>query len=146
MKLAHIFENTERGSSGGNNAPGSMSYDQAFEKLNAHANNEDFFIFDDVETKDAFDIIALVQTGHIDSQKPTTMSPHRAETPEDLHGSFEVEWNIVSYAKSMDEDGEIWTVHEFDSEPDELTNAGEKHIDDDIHEKVGNQEPEHPDY
>lgn len=143
MKLNQIFESTERGAVGGQHAPGSMSMDQAQAKLEEQADSRSIFFYDDVDTKDHYTIMALVEVGHIDSQKPTTNQLSRAETPEDFHGSFEVEWELTDYAYSDDEDGEFWTIHEASKDPVELTDRSNEMINDDIHEKVGSLEPEY---
>ncbi len=145
MKLAQIFESTERGNVGGMNAPGSMSMEDAQHALEQYADNQETFFFDDVENSDNIDIMVLAKVDNVDHQAPHNGSAWSVDSDVDYHGYTDVEWSIVKYAVSHDEDGEHWQV--MDGEP-KLSEAGQKNLDEMIGEKVqdGIDNPGHPDY
>lgn len=142
MKLAQIFEATERSQAGtgGNEQPPEqpgISYDQMIEKMQGEDDGSEVIFIDDIEIKDPksqaeYDSCVVYEIGNIDHQAPHRGSAWSVDSDVDYYGYTDIEGEIVYWAHSLDEDGERWEIVKGSVE---LTKRGEEHLDKLLHER-----------
>lgn len=101
MKLQELLEDEQQVSHFNN-------YDEYVKFLESKANDSDTFHFEQIaaSNENEYDIIAQV---HDFVSTPGGREPARAETPEEVHGSTEIEWSVIFFGSGdFDNDTKFW--------------------------------------
>ena len=151
MKLAQIFEATERSQAGtgagGEQPPEQpgISYEEMIEKMEGEDDGYEVIFIDDIEIKDPkmnnaeYDSCVVFEIGHIDHQEPHGGSAWSVDSDWDYYGYTDIDGDIVHWAHSLDEDGERWEIVKGSVE---LSERGQQQLDkilEDRFEKIKSQ-------
>ena len=151
MKLAHIFEATERGQQGiakPEQKPQGIPFDQASAKLEEYADGQETFFFDDIDItdengQDDYPTAVVAKLTHYEHQAPHKGSAWSVDSDVDYYGYTEIEYDIVAWVKILDEDGEVCEVVQGSVG---VTSSSDETIKDAIGEKAQqNRDEYHPD-
>lgn len=139
MKLAHIFEATERGQQGTGAQPEQpqeeklpgISYDEMIDKMEGEDNGDDVIFVEDIEIKDPknkaeYDSYIVFDMNDIQHQEPHRGSAWSVDSDVDYYGYTDLGGDIVYWAHSLDEDGERWEIVKGSVE---LTKRGDEQLD-----------------
>lgn len=104
MKVQELLENEER-------VMRFNTIEEYQQFIDDTASDSDKYHFEEIEADggqgELYDII--VEVGSFQHTPGRTNDPHQAETPEDLTGDTEVEWNVMGYGSgNFDEDKDFW--------------------------------------
>ena len=116
MKLAQIFEATERSQAGtgvGEQPPEQpgISYEEMIEKMEGEEDGNNVVFIDDIEIKDPkneseYDSCIVFEIGNIDHQAPHSGSAWSVDSDWDYYGYTDIDGDVIYWAHSLDEDGE----------------------------------------
>lgn len=136
MKLAQIFEATERSQAGtgvGEQPPEQpgISYEEMIEKMEGEEDGNNVVFIDDIEIKDPkneseYDSCIVFEIGNIDHQAPHSGSAWSVDSDWDYYGYTDIDGDVIYWAHSLDEDGERWEIVKGSVE---LTERGQKQAD-----------------
>lgn len=113
MKIQELFEDEQQ-------TRQFRTYDEYVQFLESNANDTDTFHFEQMTAADGnqYDILAKVFDF---TSTPGGSDPQRAETPEEVYGSTEIDWSVVAYGTGdYDTDTNFW-VKQGDLDLDKRT-------------------------